>query len=235
VPYAQTSAEVAAPTPVLPVLSAVTEPDSDSSATRANPAESVAAQSVPGAVTMLPMVVDFPFFHLNVADVGWSEWNGAIREVESLVLLVPLPPVFPLQLESLVLVTPLDVFAVPDNLVQWIPDAAAAAGFTATAVIPASGIKTADIATAPRTIRFSITFLNLLWDGGFSVVDAQRIRALPPRTAWPFSALPSAPAWIPSVRRCCSCRSDHRQAGTIAREGPVCTDCEKNPRVVRSV
>src|SRR5580698_4490680 len=68
-------------------------------------------------------------------------------------LLLPLPPVLPVQPLKLILATP-DPLTLPDNVEHVIPFGfAAPAGPLASAVTPASGTKAADPTTAPSMIR----------------------------------------------------------------------------------
>ena len=74
--------------------------------------------------------VDFPLAHLTVPDV------------EVIVpFCLPDPPVFPLQVLTLIFSAPVVVFAVPLDLLQEIPWGVAPAGAAARAVNPATGTR----------------------------------------------------------------------------------------------
>jgi hypothetical protein len=140
---AQMVADTAAPTVVLPVLSEVTLP------LRTSVVEPD-GQPDP-AVAVWVAVVCFPLCHLT-----WPDVSVIVP------LLLPEPPVFPVHVLSLVLTTPVEVFAVPLNLLQLIPLGAAPAGEAASALNPTTGARTAATAMDPCTIRFLITVSILL-------------------------------------------------------------------------
>jgi len=138
----QTCVLTAAPVVVLPVVSAVTDP------LRAS-ARVPEGHGPDPAEFELVAVVDFPFTHLTV-----------LEDSEVVPLLLPDPPVFPVQPESLYLKEPAEGFIDPLNAEQEIPFGVfAAAGPELKAVMPTIGTRAAQPVTLAKIIRFLRTFM----------------------------------------------------------------------------